>query len=231
VTTLALQQDRARLAQSYTNLARSLARRFSHRGERVEDLEQVALLALIKAADRFEPERERPFAAYAASCIVGELKRHFRDKLWAVRVPRSLQELYLAMKSARDELTQTLQASPTLAQISEFLGVPEEDLLLAMDASTNCWGASLDEPTTADGEGRGAELGDRDSRLERTLDRQVLRQSVEDLAPTERLLLKLVFFEQRTQREVAQEFGVSQMQISRLMHKTLGKMRTTFQPA
>lgn len=228
-TSLASHHERAVLVQSYTSLAMSLAQRFSYRGERAEDLQQVAMLALVKAADRYDPEQGRPFGPFAAACVTGELKRHFRDKMWMVRVPRSVQEMHLAIRAARDELTQSHGASPTIPQIAGYLHAPEEAVLAAMEAASNSWAASLDAPTL-EADGVGTDIPVTDSGFDESLDRGLLRESIRLLSPTEQLVLKRVFFDGQTQRKVAEELHVSQMQISRLVAKALSKMKRSFQP-
>lgn len=227
---LACHHDQAVLVDSYTNLARSLAHRFSHRGERAEDLEQVAMVALIKAAGRYDPGRGRTFGGYAAACITGELKRHFRDKMWMLRVPRSTQEMYLAIRTARDELSQTNGTSPTIAQIAAHLDTTEEDVLAAMEAADNSWPVSLDVPSP-DGSSSVTEIPVNESGFDDSLVHGMLKDSIRHLSPTERLVLKRVFFDGRTQRQVAEELHVSQMQVSRIMRRTIAIMRQQFQPA
>lgn len=229
VINLARHQDQADLIESYTNLARSLAHRFAHRGERGDDLEQVALLALVKAAGRYDPQRGKAFGPYATASITGELKRHFRDKIWSVRVPRSVQEMHLSIRAAREELTQSNGTSPTIGQIAEYLHTSEEEILTAMEAVTNAWATSLDAHSP-DGDSGTTEVPVGEAGFDRVLDRRVLIETIADLSPTERLILKRVFFEGRTQRQVAVELSVSQMQISRLTTKALAKMRESFQP-
>lgn len=227
---LARHHEQALLIHSYANLARSLAHRFANRGERAEDLEQIATLALIKAAGRYEPGDDRPFGPYATASITGELKRHFRDHVWAVRVPRSVQETHLAIRSARDDLTQAKGASPTIGELAEYLGVTEETVLSAMETVTNSWAVSLDA-LAPDGDSGPTEIPVTDSGFESTLDRRLLMDAIKELSPTERSILKQVFFDGKTQRQVAEELRVSQMQISRIMAKTLAKMKLNFQPA
>ena len=221
--TLAHRQVQAELVNTHLGLARSLARRFGHHGEPADDLEQVALLALIKASRRFDANREATFATYATASILGELKRHFRDKTWMLRVPRSLQERYLAIKEAREELGHELGCSPTIAQIAARVGVSEEAILDAMEAGDNYWPASLDVGTSEDGPG--IEIPVIDERFDRSLDRQELRQLLPQLDRREQQILKRLYFDGWTQRGVADEIGVSQMQVSRLLARTLAKLR------
>lgn len=225
--TLASRVEQARLVESHYNLARSLARRFAHHGELADDLEQVALLALVKAAGRFSSDHGSSFATFATASILGELKRHFRDKTWMLRVPRSLQETYLSVKAARDELGQTLGASPTVQQIAAHLRISEEVVLSAMEAGDSYWPASLDTPRRGEEESV-TDIPVVDGKFESTLDRRQLRESLPQLEQRERLIIKRLYFDGWTQRRVAEEIGVSQMQVSRLMARTLAKLRVSF---
>ena len=219
--TLAHRRTRDRLVESHTPLARSLARRYTYRGESTDDLEQVAMVALIKAAGRFDPERDTRFTTYASASIVGELKRHFRDKAWLMRVPRSVQETYLSLKTARDELTQTLGRTPTPAQLAEQLGTDEAAISDAMLAGDNYWPESLDGardlPPT--------EVPVIDGSFDRVLDRLHLEHRAPLLDHEEALVLERIYFESSTQREVASELGISQMQVSRYLARALAKLR------
>ena len=223
VLSLARHEEQARLVEDHLNLARSLARRFQHRGERPEDLEQVAVLALINAAGRYRPDRG-PFGPFAATSVVGEIKRHFRDRMWVIKVPRSLQERHLAVQAARDELSQTLGASPTVGDIAAHLGVSEEEVLAAMEVADTCWPASLDRPGRPDDDpGAGVPAVEDDS--DGSLDRSLVRAALPRLSPTERLMVVRLYFEGRSQRQLAAELGVSQMQVSRVMGRILTKLR------
>ncbi len=216
--------QQAVLVESYSNLARSLARRFAGRGERPEDLEQVALTALVAAARRYDAGSERPFGPYATASILGELKRYFRDQGWALRVPRSVQERYLAVRTANDDLTQELGASPSILQLSRCTGISEEDILGAIEAGNNSRPTSLDvAPPGSDS--TVTEVPVIEDGFERTLERRTLAASVHLLSPAERLIVRQVFYEGRTQRQVAEDLGVSQMQISRLARKAVEKIR------
>jgi RNA polymerase sigma-B factor len=220
--TLAHRRAERELVESHVRLARSLARRFAHHGEPTDDLEQVAMLALVKAAKRFDPERNTRFATYATSSILGELKRHFRDKTWMLRVPRPVQELYLSVKQTRDELTHELCTTPTNAEIAERLGVSEEAVLGAVGAGDNFWPASLDGRA---GEESGIEIPVHDQSFDQCLDRLHVQSSLPGLDDRERLVLKRLYFDDSTQREVAAELGVSQMQVSRLLAQAVKKLR------
>jgi RNA polymerase sigma-B factor len=223
VDTLAARRVQEELVGSHLALARSLARKFSHRGAPTDELEQVALLALVKAARRFDAARQAAFATYAKATIMGELKRHFRDKTWMVRVPRSLQELYLAVKQARDELGHELGSSPTPAQVAERLGVSEEAVLEAADAGNAYTPASLDVPVSD--EDRPTDIPVTDPGFDRALDRQRLQDLLPQLGQREHLVLKRLFFDGWTQQQVADEIGVSQMQVSRLLSGTITRLR------
>ena len=221
--TLGRQQFQSELVAGHARLARSLARRFSHHGESKEDLEQVALLALVKAARRYDTDRETSFSTYATASILGEIKRHFRDRTWMMRVPRSVQESYLAVKEARETLTHELACSPTIQQISERLGVSDEAVLEAMEAGENYWPESLDVGVFEGEAGR--EIPVTDPSFELALERQQLTALLPRLAPRERLILKRLYFDGWTQSQVAGEIGVSQMQVSRLLARTIEKLR------
>ncbi len=225
--TLADRLQQYQLVQSHLNLARSLARRFNHYGDG-EDLEQVAMMALLKAAGRFRPEKGFAFATYATVSIIGELKRHFRDRTWAMRVPRSVQETYLAVKAARDTLGQQLGASPTVQQIAAHLGVTDEAVLTAMEAGDNYSAISLDVPAR-DGDGAAIDPAVDDPLLDLALDRRQLELALPRLDRQEMLLVRRLYFDGCTQKQVAAELGVSQMQVSRLGARLLEKLRAEFQ--
>ena len=225
--TLADRLEQLRLVESHLNLARSLARRFCHYGDS-DDLEQVAMIALMRAAGRYRPEKGFVFATYATASILGELKRHFRDRTWAMRVPRSVQETYLAVKNARDELGQQLGASPTVPQIAAHLGVSDEAVLMAMEAGDNYSPMSLDVPAR-DGDGSGIEPRVDDPGLDLALDRHQLELALPRLDHQEMLLVRRLYFDGYTQKQVAAEIGVSQMQVSRLAGRALAKLRAEFQ--
>ena len=222
-TTLALHQAQSDLVASHARLARSLARRFSHHGESKDDLEQVALMALVKAARRFDYSRDTSFSTYATASILGEIKRHFRDKTWMMRVPRGVQESYLAIKEARESLTHELSASPTIGQIAHRLNISDEAVLEAMEAGENYWPESLDVGVFEGEPGRDVPVDD--GGFDLTLERQQFTALLPRLAPRERLILKRLYFDGWTQRQVADEIGVSQMQVSRVLSRTMEKLR------
>lgn len=221
------QQGECALVTSHMNLARALARRFQNRGENLDDLQQVAVLALVKAAGRYDA-RKGAFASFATTCILGELKRHFRDRMWMVRVPRSVQELHLASRAARDELTQILGTSPTVGQIAEHLGSSEEAVLSSMEAAQNCWPTSLDAPTR-EGDENVTEVPVDDPGFEAGLDLRQLRDALPALGPTEQMLIRRIYFDGWTQRRVAEELSVSQMQVSRLVSSVLERLRRSLE--
>lgn len=221
--TLADKQAQSDLVHSHMNLARSLARRFAGHGENREDLDQVALLALVKAAMRFDDERNVSFSTFATSTILGELKRHFRDRAWMMRVPRPLQETYLAIKDARETLTHELSHSPTIAQIAERIGIDEERVLDAMEAGDNFWPESLSSSTGEEGTGRDIPVVDHGFEL--ALEQYELSHLIPRLSHREQLLIKRLFLDGCTQRQVATELEVSQMQVSRLLNGALKKLR------
>lgn len=221
--TLAHHQREQELIRDHVRLARSLARRFAHHGEPSEDLDQVAYVALVKAARRFEADREVRFATYATASILGELKRHFRDKTWMLRVPRPVQETYLAVKQARDDLTQDLGTAPSIRQIAEHLEVSEAGVLEAMEAGDNYWPVSLDVRISDDEPAR--EIPVTDPSFEQSLARIELERLIPTLDDREMLIVKRLYFDSWTQRRVAEEIGVSQMQVSRLLARALAKLQ------
>lgn len=216
---------REELVLLFRPLAEYLARRFQGRGEPLEDLAQVASLALIKAVDRFDLSREIKFSTYATATIVGEIKRHFRDKGWAVRVPRRLQEAGLQVSKVVVELSQSLGRSPTIREIAERAGRSEEEIVEAMDASQAYTAASLD--VTADETGTTAvdDLGADDPSIEFLEEWAAVGPALETLPPRERRLIHLRFVRGLSQTEIAEELGISQMHVSRLLSKTLKQLR------
>jgi len=220
---------RDRLVESHLGLAEYLARRFDRRGEPLDDLVQVASLALIKAVDRFDPERGLEFSTFAVPTIVGELKRHFRDKSWAIRVPRRLQELHLRLGAAVGELTHELGRSPTIQEIADRLGAGTEDVLEAMEAGRAYRSTSLDAPVGSDDGGPAmpltAKLGEQDANLGMVDERSQLQSLLAGLPERERTILVLRFFDGLTQSQIADRVGISQMHVSRLLARTLDQLR------
>jgi RNA polymerase sigma-B factor len=205
-------------------LAHQLARRFLHRGEPLDDLVQVASVALVKSVDRFDPERGVDFAAFATRTIIGELKRHFRDKGWAVRASRRVQELYLEMGHATSTLTQELGRSPTVAELARATGATEEAVIEAIEAGQGYRSSSIDASENED-DPLSARLGERDSGYESVEERALLGPALATLPAREQSILRMRFVDGLTQSEIATEIGVSQMHVSRLLASSLEKLR------
>ncbi len=219
---------RTELVTAHIGLAEYLARRFTNRGEPLDDLVQVASLGLLKAVDRFDPERGLEFSTYATPTIVGELKRHFRDKGWAVRVPRRVQELHLRLGTVVSTLSQELGRSPTIGEIAQAASVSEEDVLEAIEAGHAYRFTSLDAPSGADEEGTLAtQLGGDDQALVDSEHRVALSPLIARFPPRERTILHLRFFEGLTQSEIASRLGISQMHVSRLLARSLAQLRAS----
>jgi RNA polymerase sigma-B factor len=219
---------RNQLVEANVGLAHALARRYSDRGESLEDLTQVALVGLVKAVERFEPERGLAFSSFAAPTIEGELKRHFRDRRWALRMPRRLQEVSLEVNQSAATLAQRQGRSPTIAEIARDTGLTEEAVLEGLEASRAAVASSLDAATTASGEegqGPGDQLGDDDVEYERIDQRLTVSRLLARLPPREREIVTLRFYDGLTQSEIAVRFGISQMQVSRLLAQSLDRLR------
>ncbi len=214
------------LVRMHLPLVEHLARRFRNRGEPLDDLTQVATIGLIKSVDRFDPERGVEFSTYATPTVVGEIKRHFRDKGWAVRVPRRLQELRLSLTTATAELSQRHGRAPTVHELAEHLGISEEEVLEGLESANAYSTLSLDVPDTDDESPAVADtLGAEDEALEGVEYRESLKPLLEDLPPREKKILLLRFFGNMTQSQIAQEVGISQMHVSRLLARTLAQLR------
>jgi len=211
-------------------LTEYLARRFAGRGEALDDLVQVANLGLLGAIDRFDPSREVQFSTYAAATIVGELKRHFRDKGWTVRVPRRLQELGLRITRLLPAISQEMGRSPTIAELATRLEVDEEDVVDAMEAAQAYSTMSLDAPINEAGGTALDSLGELDPSMERVDEWASIAPAVRDLPVRERRVLYLRFFSGLTQSEIAEEIGVSQMHVSRILAQTLRLLRGSLGP-
>jgi RNA polymerase sigma-B factor len=215
------------LVTAHMGLAEYLARRFTNRGEPLDDLIQVAALGLLKAVDRFDPERGLEFSTYATPTIVGELKRHFRDKGWAVRVPRRVQELHLRLGSVVSVLSQELGRSPTIGEIAQAAAVSEEEVLEAIEAGHAYRFTSLDAPSGNEDEpSLSSELGSEDQGLIDSEHRVALSPLIAQFPPRERMILHLRFFEGMTQSEIAGRLGISQMHVSRLLARALAQLRS-----
>ncbi len=223
-------QAREQLIEQYMSLVRSLARRYSYRGEQLEDLVQIGAIGLIKAIDRFDLERGVELTTYATPNIIGEIKRHFRDKGWSVRVPRGLQELNVQLSRLVEQLTVQLSRSPTIPELAKAAGVEEEEVLEALESGRAYTSLSLSV-----GGGGGDDddldplesLGTEEHQYEVSEDRAVLAPGFKVLDARERKILQLRFFEGLTQSQIAQQVGISQMHVSRLIRRSLEKIRET----
>ena len=207
------------------------ARRFRNRGEPYEDLVQVGTIGLIKSVDRFDSDRGVEFSTYATPTIIGEIKRHFRDKGWAIRVPRRLQELRMQIGAATAELTQSLGRSPTPRELAESIGCSVEEIIEGIESSNAYSTLSLDATDDSD-DGGGSMLdaiGVLDANLEHVEIRESLKPLLDALEPREKRILLLRFFRNRTQTQIAEEIGVSQMHVSRLLTRTLEQLRVAME--
>jgi RNA polymerase sigma-B factor len=220
---------REQLIEQYMSLVRSLARRYSYRGEQLEDLVQIGAIGLIKAIDRFDLERGVELTTYATPNIIGEIKRHFRDRGWSVRVPRGLQELNVQLSKLIEQLTVQLSRSPTIPELAKAAGVEEEEVLEALES-----GRAYSSLSLSQGSGGGDDdddldplesLGTEEHQYEVSEDRAVLAPGFAVLDDRERTILHLRFFEGLTQSQIAQQVGISQMHVSRLIRRSLEKIR------
>jgi RNA polymerase sigma-B factor len=219
------------LVERHTGLAVHIARRFPSGRSNDDDLRQVALYGLVKAVDRFDPDHGAQFASFAGSTIEGELKRHFRDRTWVVRVPRSAKELHLAVRKGSEELTQRNAVSPTVDQLSEHLGIGREDVLRGLAASAAYRVDTLDAPFD-DGSGadRQQTLAAHEDGYAASENRQVVQNLLAQLPERERQIVGLRFFEELSQTEIAERVGVSQMHVSRLLRQSFERMRQLATP-
>ena len=220
---------REQLIEQYMSLVRSLARRYSYRGEQLEDLVQIGAIGLIKAIDRFDLSRGVELTTYATPNIIGEIKRHFRDRGWAVRVPRGLQELNIQLSRVIEELTVQNGRSPTIPELAKAASVTDEEVLEALESGRAYSSLSLSAGSGGnddDGELDPLEsLGAEEHQYEVSEDRAVLEPGFRVLDERERKILHLRFFEGLTQSQIAQQVGISQMHVSRLIRRSLEKIR------
>jgi RNA polymerase sigma-B factor len=225
----ARRRARDELVTLHLPLVQFLARRFRDRGEPLEDLVQVGTIGLIKAVDRFDPQRGVEFSTYATPTIVGEIKRHFRDKGWAIRVPRRLQELRISLGQATAELSQKSGRAPTVAELAAHLGISEDEVIEGLEGAQAYSTASLDAHVGGDDGEESPSLVDRlgsdDLDLEAVEYRESLKPLLAALPSRERRILALRFFHGMTQSEIAAEVGISQMHVSRLLAKSLATLR------
>ena len=222
------EEIRSELVQMHTPLARYIAGRYARRGEPAEDVQQAAMVGLIKAINRYDPEVGQRFVAYAAPTMTGEVKRHFRDRTWSIRMPRPLQELRLTLRTARQDFVREHGRAPTVREVAELLGVSEEEAVEVIGAADAYRPVSLNTPLTGEEEaGTLADMiGDDDPELELVVDRNALRPMLETLPARERDILIHRYFGNRTQTEIAELMGISQMHVSRLISRSLARLRT-----
>jgi RNA polymerase sigma-B factor len=221
---------REQLVTRFLPLARQLARRYERSDEQFEDLFQVASLGLVKAIDRFDADRPVAFSSYAVPTILGEIKRHFRDKTWSVRVPRDLKETSLRVDNTVTQLNKELGRQPTVQQIAERLEISEEQVLEALQAGQSYRATSLQTPRGDEEDGGatlGDTLGDDDAQYALAEDRATLDALMRNITPREREVLRLRFVNDLTQAEIGEQIGVSQMQVSRIIRGAITRLRQT----
>jgi RNA polymerase sigma-B factor len=216
---------RDRLVEGFLPVVHHIATRYRNRGEPIDDLEQVGAIGLMHALDRFDPGRGLNFLSYAVPTITGEIRRHFRDRTWSVRVPRVLKDLQQPLRDAVAELSDQLGRAPRPSEIAARMGAPLEQVIDALRAQDAYSSTSLDTPSSTTGGTLGDALGDVDSALEKVEYRQLLKPLLDELPPRERTILVLRFFEEMTQTQIAARVGLSQMHVSRLLAQTLVQLR------
>lgn len=224
---------RDQLIMNHLNLVRFLAAKFKNRGEPLDDLIQVGTIGLIKAIDRFEPDRGLEFTTYATPTIMGEIKRHFRDKGWSVRVPRRLQELSSKVNQAQEQLTNELQRSPSVEEIAQRVDASVEDVLEAIESSSAYTSVPLEAGGNTDDDEAPSILdryADEDQDLVASDDRMVLEEAIADFSPREQDVIRMRFMEGMTQVEIAEKLEVSQVQVSRLLRRTLRRIQEKIDP-
>lgn len=221
-------RDRNALVEAHMGFAHHIAGRFSNRGVVAEDLHQVALMALVKAVDRFDPDVGAAFTSFAGRTIEGEIKRYFRDATWAAKVPRSAKELHLKVRRGSDELSATLGRSPTVSEVARHLEIDTDAVVEAFAAAAAFSATSLEPPGSdedSSSQDRSAQLATDDEEIEAAPDRLLVSQLLESLPERERLIVELRYFANKTQAEIADEVGVSQMHVSRLLRRSFTLMR------
>ncbi|QWT17089.1 SigB/SigF/SigG family RNA polymerase sigma factor [Collinsella sp. zg1085] len=224
---------REKIVMSHMNLVRFLANKFKNRGEPLDDLIQVGYLGLLKAIDRFDPSRGLEFTTFATPTIMGEIKRHFRDKGWSVRVPRRLQELSAKVNQATDLLTTELQRSPKVEEIAAYLEATVDEVLEAIESSSAYSSVPLEGPSSTDPEDTPSVIeryATEDTELAFTDDRLVIEEALAGFSPREREVIELRFVKGMTQIEIAEQLGISQVQVSRLLRRTLKKVQEKIDP-
>ncbi|MET7984456.1 MULTISPECIES: RNA polymerase sigma factor SigF [unclassified Streptomyces] len=219
---------RAEIVESWLPMAERLAGRFRSRGESYDDLRQVAALGLVKAVDRYDPELGNAFESYAVPTITGEIKRHFRDHMWTLHVPRRVQDLRNRVRFAGQDLSQTIPGRrPTVAELAEQAGLSEEDVLTGLEALESFTALSLDAelPGGEDGYSLSDALGSPDPALDTVIDREAVKPRLQALPERERAILYMRFFSDMTQSSIADELGISQMHVSRLINRCCNRLR------
>ncbi len=217
---------RDELVYAHLSLARHLAHRFANRGVPFDDLLQVASLGLVHAVDRFDPDRGTTFATFATPTILGEIKRHFRDRTWGLRVPRRLQELHIELNSVIGDLTQQLGRSPTVPELAVATRASDEEIIEAIEAGRAYRTSSLDTPNTSKAaQDIEAALLAEDAEISGTINRLVVEQLLESLPPREQLMMRLRFWDRLSQDAIAQRLGISQMHVSRLLTRSLATIQ------
>ena len=218
---------RTQIIESCLPLTRNIALRYRGRGQAHEDLVQAASVGLVSAVNRFDPTKGKDFLAFAIPAMMGEVRKHFRDRGWDVRVPRSLQENYLALNKARSSLTQALGREPTVPELAKELGVEPAEIAEIVAAGDSYHAASLDAATVNDGRSIAESLGDFDSALDSIDNHETLRPALLALPERERTIVLYRFFGELTQAEIAEKVGLSQMHVSRLLAQSLEALRQT----
>jgi RNA polymerase sigma-B factor len=219
------------IISAYQGLARSLAGRFARRGEDLDDLNQVALVGLVKAVQRFDLSRGTELTTFATATILGELKRHLRDRTWWVRPPRRVHDLYIKAQRAIDELAQDLRRSPTLAELAQRIGASSEAVAEALEAGRLRNSSSLDAPGPSGDEGHGAgRVGEGDPGLAEVEGRLVLTPLLARLGERDRFVLNLRFVDGWSQTQIGARIGATQMQVSRMLARSLAQLRAWSEP-
>jgi RNA polymerase sigma-B factor len=219
---------RDEIVEAWLPMAERLAGRFRSRGESYEDLRQVAALGLVKAVDRYDPERGHAFESYAVPTVTGEIKRHFRDHMWTLHVPRRVQDLRNRVRFASQDLSQTVSGRrPTVAEIAEYADMSEEDVRVGLEALESFTALSLDAelPGSEDGYSLGDSLGSADPALDTVVDREAVKPRLQALPERERAILYMRFFDDMTQSSIAEQLGISQMHVSRLISRCCDRLR------
>jgi RNA polymerase sigma-70 factor (sigma-B/F/G subfamily) len=218
---------RSEIVNLHTPVVRSIARRYAHRGEPLEDIEQAAFVGLVKAINRYDPALGDRFLAYAAPLMTGEVKRHFRDRTWGVHMPRRLQELGLTLTPTVQEFVHRNGRSPTTAEIAKLMNLTEEETVEVIAAWDAYRPVSLDAPSSEkeDASPLGDSIGDEDPALDSLVDGHALRPHINELPERERRILLLRFFGNKTQSQIGEELGISQMHVSRLLSRSLRRLR------